>query len=278
MNSISKDLESYQKNGFLLIPSFFDLKTLDSIRSESKKVFVSQMLQAGLQVSESMTENDFEQALYHYFKQDLQGFIYTSKTCQYLLSLHRLAVAENVVEQIQNLGLRHPSLCTRPFLSMDSPYLAKSESYYKTPAHQDWRSMQGSLNAIVLWIPLVDVDKSLGALEVIPESHLRGLETTKPDEWYRELSESPQDDQFASIEIKKGDALFFSAFLIHRSGINNSNSIRWSSHFRYNDLAEPTFIDRQYPNPYTYKPQQALITPDFPSVQHLTQVFQQDEP
>ena len=81
------------------------------------------------------------------------------------------------------------------------------------------------------------------------------------------------DEQYQSVEVKAGDALFFSAFLVHRSGNNVTDSIRWSCHFRYNDLEEPTFVSRKYPNPYIYKPQQELVTKNFPSVEQLRKQF-----
>jgi hypothetical protein len=132
--------------------------------------------------------------------------------------------------------------------------------------------MQGSLNSIVVWVPLGDVSRELGALEIIPGSHLWGLQDSSQDEWFRHI-EGLQDDQFVSTEMNAGDALFFSSFLVHRSGDNVTDSIRWSCHFRYNDLEEPTFVTRKYPNPYTYAPQQELLTKDFPSVEELRRAF-----
>ena len=68
-------------------------------------------------------------------------------------------------------------------------------------------------------------------------------------------------------------ALFFSSLLVHQSGTNMSSSIRWSCHFRYNNLLEPTFIARGYPHPYLYRPQEELITPNFPSLAEVEAVF-----
>ena len=132
--------------------------------------------------------------------------------------------------------------------------------------------MQGSLNAMVVWVPLADVPRKLGALEIIPGSHIWGLQGSREDEWYRRI-EGLSDEQYESVEINAGDVLFFSAFLVHRSGSNMTDSIRWSCHFRYNDLEEPTFVSRKYPNPYVYKPQQELVTKDFPSIEELQKVF-----
>ena len=101
--------------------------------------------------------------------------------------------------------------------------------------------MQGSLNAMVVWIPLVDIDEQLGRLRVVPGSHRAGLCESQPDDWYRHI-EGVSDADFVSAEVRAGDALFFSAFLVHASGDNTTDAIRWSCHFRYNDLAETTYI------------------------------------
>ena len=46
------------------------------------------------------------------------------------------------------------------------------------------------------------------------------------------------EDDFVSLEVEAGDMVIFSSFLIHRSGNNKTESIRWSMHYRYNDAAE----------------------------------------
>jgi ectoine hydroxylase-related dioxygenase (phytanoyl-CoA dioxygenase family) len=152
------------------------------------------------------------------------------------------------------------------------PRLAKKEVYWRVSAHQDWRSMQGSLDAVVVWVPLVNVDRALGALEVAPDSHRRGLIANRVVDSFG-LVDDVDPSGFLSIEAEKGDALFFSSFLVHRSGTNVTESIRWSCHFRYNNLDETTFVQRGYPHPYVYKPQDELLTPDFPQPAQISQVF-----
>ena len=134
------------------------------------------------------------------------------------------------------------------------------------------RQPDGSLNAMVVWMPLVDVDEALGALEIVPGSHRWGLLPSEQDEWYRKVAEADRFP-YQSVEVAAGDALFFSAFLLHRSGNNVTDAIRWSCHFRYNDLSEATFIARHYPHPYIYKAQQELITNNFPAPEQLQTVF-----
>jgi phytanoyl-CoA hydroxylase len=155
----------------------------------------------------------------------------------------------------------------------NSRHVAKKEEYWRLGPHQDWRSSQGSLDAITIWAPLVDIGERLGALEVIPGSHKWGLLESESISYYGKISEEITASKFLPIEVERGDALVFSSFLVHRSGTNSTESIRWSCHFRYNNLSERTFIDRGYPHPFIYKPQEGLITPQFPEKELLSGLF-----
>lgn len=263
---------TYDEQGFVLLRSFFPRNEVVQVREDAREVFLRQMRSLGILGSDHATENEFEGGMARLFQQDQPAFINCGKVCQHLISLHRLALCERLIEQARALGVREPVICTRPVIYFNSRKLARCESYYKSPPHQDWRSMQGSLNALVVWVPLVDVYRQLGALEIIPGSHVLGLQASEADEWFRHI-DGTRDEDYVPVTVKEGDALFFSAFLIHRSGDNTTESIRWSCHFRYNDLAEPTFVERKYPCPYIYKPQQELITPNFPSPELLGRAF-----
>ena len=59
----------------------------------------------------------------------------------------------------------------------------------------------------------------------------------------------------STVTLNKGDILIFSSFLVHKSGELTNDEIRWSCHFRYNNLNEVDFIERGYPSPYQYIPQ-----------------------
>lgn len=264
--------ESFEEQGFVRLNGFLNKEDVERVRVDAKWVFLKQMTSRGFVAHCDVDERQFELGMTRYFLEDPDGFINCGKTCQHLISLHRLSLREEVVEKLIALGVKRPNICTRPVLYFNSKHLAKSEAYYKSPPHQDWRSMQGSLNAMVIWVPLADVSKDLGALEIIPGSHVWGLQDSREDEWYRRI-EGLSDAQYQTVVVSAGDVLFFSAFLVHRSGNNITDSIRWSCHFRYNDLEESTFVSRKYPNPYIYKPQQELITNGFPSVDQIYRVF-----
>lgn len=267
------DTKFYKENGYLLLKGFFRRQEVDVIREDARRVFIAQMRRLGIISELDVTELEFERGMFEFFDRDLQSFINSGKQVQHLISLHRLSLDERIIRAIQELGLESPNVSTRPLLYFNSRRLAKKEVYWRLSAHQDWRSMQGSLDAIVVWVPLIDISKSLGALEAIPGSHRWGLLQSDMADSYGHITDPKAMSGMIALEVEAGDALFFSAFLTHQSGTNVTDSIRWSCHFRYNNLHEPTFVERGFPHPYIYKPQEELITARFPERNQVEQIF-----
>ncbi|MFP3693776.1 hypothetical protein, partial [Burkholderia sp. SIMBA_048] len=67
---------------------------------------------------------------------------------------------------VKGLGIDFPVISTRVSIHFMSDHLKIPNGYHKTPPHQDWRSIQGSLDCIVLWIPTTPVSARSHALEV----------------------------------------------------------------------------------------------------------------
>lgn len=267
------DIASYNDNGYLLLKGLFQPSEAHSIRDDAKRVFAVQMQRLGIISPLEVSEAEFERGMFQLFESDLQTFTNCGKQAQHLISLHRLSLDERIIRVLGELGLQFPNISTRPLLYFNSRRLAKKEVYWRLSAHQDWRSMQGSLDAVIVWVPLIDIDRALGAIEVIPGSHKWGLLPAAMIDGYGHVDEQTDTSKMVPIEIETGDALFFSSLLVHQSGTNVTESIRWSCHFRYNNLNEPQFIGRGYPHPYIYKPQDALITPDFPGRAQIATIF-----
>jgi len=58
---------------------------------------------------------------------------------------------------------------------------------------------------------------------------------------------------FGPIKMEFGDMLLFSSFMVHRSGENVTDNIRWTVSFRYDDAFGNDYIKRKYPSPFTYE-------------------------
>jgi Phytanoyl-CoA dioxygenase (PhyH) len=267
------DLASYKHNGYVLLKGLFQPSEVRPIRHDAKRVFGAQMLRLGIISELEISEPEFERGMFNLFEMDLQTFTNCGKQTQHLISLHKLSLDERIIQVLEELGLQFPNISTRPLLYFNSRRLAKKEVYWRLSAHQDWRSMQGSLDAVIVWVPLIDIDKALGAIEVIPGSHRSGLLPSAMIDGYGHVEEPIDTSKMVPIEIETGDALFFSSLLVHQSGTNITESIRWSCHFRYNNLNELSFVERGYPHPYIYKPQEALITPEFPTRAQIADIF-----
>ena len=274
------DLEFYKKNGYLILKDFLFKKDIERILVEAKGVFLRQFIEKGYLRNCTLSDIDdemFNTLLYELFEDDVECFSNSGKQIQHLISLHLLSLNSKILDLLIKIEINTPVISTRPVLYFNHPNLAKKKVYHTVDAHQDWRSMQGSLNSAVIWIPLINIDRDLGALEILPGSHLAGLRTDHVENGFGMVKLTEEEIQkLLPVEVEAGDVLLFSSFLIHQSGNNITNKPRWSCHFRYNDLDEPSFKSRKYAHPYIYKPIEQLITPDFPIKEQIIKLFERN--
>ena len=271
------DVNFYKKNGYLLIQDFFSKEEVNSILKKAKGVFSRQFYRNSYLDTDDISmisEKKYNQCLYRLFEEDKDALMNCGKQIQHLIDLHRLSLDSRIENLLYEIGLKEPNISTRPVMYFNNPALAKEKVYHTVDAHQDWRSMQGSLNSVVIWFPLIDINNDLGALQILPKSHLEGLRTDFMHSGFGMVKLSKEEEKrLKSVELEKGDILVFSSFLIHQSGNNTTDKPRWSCHFRYNDMAEKTFIERKFPHPYIYRPQDTLITENFPTKDNLLKIF-----
>lgn len=278
MNAQTQFLERYRHDGFVVARGLLARDEVAAVLQDAQAVFRRQFAVHGIELQEPATPSLFLEAMERLFQSDLPTFVNAGKQCQHLISLHRLAVDERILSLVRGLGLTDPNISTRPVLYFNHPRLAKKEVYWRVFAHQDWRSMQGSLDAVVAWLPLTRITSGLGPLELARGSHLDGLLTDRVEDGFGRVGENDlAGRRFEPLDTEVGDVVFFSAFLIHQSGTNSSNAIRWSCHFRYNNLAEPHFIRRGFPHPYVYRPDETLLTPGFPLPADVRRIFGRSE-
>lgn len=259
----------YFEQGYVLWKCLLAPSEIEVIKEDIKRVF------RGKEPRES--DEAFQARLRRLFREDFPRYHGAAKLCNHLVSLHKLAVHESIQRALQILGVEFPVLCARPVVWFHSPHLAKTERYARLPAHQEWSNMQGSLDGIVVWAPLIDLQPEMGRLEVIAGSHRRGLLDFHPDpakDYPLATNENlVEAERFTPVEASVGDVLFFSSFLVHRSGMNQTDRARLTINFRFNNASEPTFVERNFLNPFVYQVADRLITPGFPARQQVEEVF-----
>ena len=263
----------FNENGYILIKNMFSKSQMLDLLKEIHSVFRNQFEQRNFsyQKGEFLQDSD----LFRFFSHYKDDYIKCMMLVQNSVLLYRYGTDEQLIKKIQEVGSSHPIFSTKALIFLNSEKTSSYFGNWKIPAHQDWRSIQGSLNSTVVWVPIVDCPIELGPLEVIPSSHKEGLLPSQEDNWYAHVkNDCYNNNSFIKVPMQQGDALIFSMFLLHRSGINVSNNIRYSFQLRYNDFSEPTFIERKYPNPYLPSPpQKDLITPDFPQKNQIEKIF-----
>jgi phytanoyl-CoA hydroxylase len=268
-------LEQYKRDGYYIVKGGLSQESIQKVYREAREIFAAQSKRVTGKATDIDDCDAFENDMFEFFEKDFEAFAHTGKTVQHGMELHKLGANDEVVKILNDFGIEKPVIAVRPAVQFNSRFLAKDGSkHWRMDAHQDWRAGQGSLDSVVLWFPLVNCGVELGALQVLPGSHKWGLldATTVGYEGY--LTDNIKEEDFVQTNYEVGDILIFSAFLIHRSGTNTTHNIRWSVQFRYNNLGDPTFIERGYPMPYIYKANHDIVTPNFPSVQQVREVYE----
>lgn len=166
------------------------------------------------------------------------------------------------VKSILNIaGIKKPCFGTRPQVRVDMP----RDEKFSFKSHQDYPFNLGSKNSVTIWIPLQDTDYNMGTLKVSPQSHRNkkiykyatnnknfNIDISKlvkkkvPAKNHYSVALNDNLFNFKSVKVRAGEALVFSQFLVHKSGDNISNKVRFSVQLRYTDLAEQDYIKRKY--------------------------------
>lgn len=132
-----------------------------------------------------------------------------------------------------------------------------SEERFLYPWHTDYSYNFSSKNSVVFWIPLHDVDLNIGSLHVIPSSHLLShrikINSTAllshHSASYFEV-QGVNDLLCREGEIRcnlsLGQGLVFHSNLLHKSGINNSNQVRYSIQSRWFDANSDDALANSY--------------------------------
>jgi len=243
-----------ETDGYIILRDFFNVGRLSQLYNNAKFIFDIQFKHFGYDIYSptNLGYHNLQENMIRLFNEHPNVFINCGKLIQTgLPQLYQLAFDPELLGYLEELGIVYPNVCTRPVLYFNHPKLAKSKEYYMTPKHQDWPSMEASLNSLVVWVPLVDVNKENGSIIIYPGSHKNGVLQNKINGGFAEV-----DYEGESIQptMKVGDIAIFSTLLVHESGPILNDTIRWSCHFRYTDMLAPDFIKAGYPSPYSYIP------------------------
>lgn len=237
---------AYDSQGFVIIKGLITAELISEIMESVDSIFLNQY------IKKFNSYSRIDDRMFKLYKEDNESFINASKVIQWLPSLHRLGLNAQIFQMLGILGIKTPTICTRPVLFHHHPELASTDTYHMTPPHRDYMTLQGSTNAVVVWLPLRELNEGMGYLHVIPGSHKRPIKFAGYKEGFA-VEEGTQDTDYIQLPVDVEDTIFFNSLLVHKSGRNMTTRIRFSANFRYNDLSDDEWIKRNYYTPYTYK-------------------------
>ena len=239
--------EKYARHGYAVFERWLPTEWLSSITHEMAELFAFQVSQIGL--LSSGLHRDGLALLREPGGKILSGverYVNAARMTQDLPSVHQVLTDGRLVAMAKFLGLSHPVISTKASVHIMADDLAVPGGYHRSPPHQDWRSNQGSLDNLVLWIPLTPVRGN--GLEVIRGSHKYGLLPTTDHMQTPEVVDPERLGPWEKIDCDPGDVVAFSSFLVHRTAAGPGLRIAIST--RFNNAVEPSFVKRGFPSHY----------------------------
>ncbi len=122
---------------------------------------------------------------------------------------------------------------------------------YETPPHQDAHSHQAGDTMAGIWIPLQDIDATLGRLKLLPHSHKRGVRKVFAADGVGgvQCEIYPDETSWHVSDVERGDVIIFHSCCVHRAEPNRSaEGVRFSVDTRFCDYGAPTFISNFEPH------------------------------
>lgn len=272
---------AYARDGYAIARQCVSHEALDSVIDGFRKLVAQQNRYLGAPASGKVGVRGLAEECQGLIERDLQRYFATSSLAQNLPEMFSLASSEAIIALVRGLGLETPAFLARIIMHNQSALLSSKvaaiNGYHLLSQHQDWRAMQGSLDALTIWVPLHDVGRDNYPLAVVPGSHRLGLLGAFLDQGnvfaLREDAKLPESD-FEVLEMQKGDVLVLSGFVVHRSHATpDMTGPRFAVGARFNNASEPSFIERNYPSRHKMSLDPRIDREDWPGPDDLRQLF-----
>ncbi len=271
------DRARYLREGYLVVRQALDPARIERVNGDMARILAAPLRARGLEAHPGRDASAFHENARRLLAVDVGAYISAARLTQMLPSAQALMSEPAIFAVLEGLGLSFPVISTRLSNHIVADDIRIPGGYHKSPAHQDWRSMQGSLDSVVIWAPTTTASLDRSPLEVVPGSHLWGLCPTADHIMTPTVCDPRLDAaDFTGLELAPGDLVVFSSFLVHRTGERGDGGLRIAFSVRFNNADEPSYVRHDYPTPYRYSYQTELIVPDFPRADDIAGVFPRD--
>ena len=250
-----EEINFFHKNGYLKIKNVLDKKQIELL---GKTILLLCKKYAKHDFDDISSKKCFDDKKFHNAIIKLKeknprvfGAIYDSLQCS--VALQSLLISDKTLKIISTLSGEPPENHSlfHSLIRMDVP----KDSRNKLSWHQDFVSSEKIMdhpNGMVAWITLVNVNYENGAIEICPKSHTDSnaknmiVKKRNGDKNTSEYLDVPKSiiDKYSSMVIKAevGDIVIMSMTILHQSGINASNLIRFTALGRYYPMNVEDFL------------------------------------
>ncbi|WAJ71054.1 phytanoyl-CoA dioxygenase family protein [Catenovulum adriaticum] len=247
----------FEEDGYVRYPSAINAELMDDYKLAIKNLILTayERLDFDQQKKFEQKCHDesqlFDQGMLALYELNSKLFQMVVDASSNNVCMHRLINSESVLTHAANLiGTKQLGdlILTQPRLRVDLPdEYASNKKKIHLGFHQEsgyFKMNVSHSTGIVLWIPIFDCSQAEGALKVLQSSHKNGQ--VEHQTWYEDpvnfkhkRASVPTDitEQYTeeTLEAQSGDIAFQKFHLIHRSGDNISNKVRYTIVARYSD-------------------------------------------
>ena len=141
--------EDYVKNGYVVVDDVVNKNEINEAVDLLVKMFKLQF---------TSISNNLEKATKEAFASSQNKYLQTLKTFSKSLLIQKIFMNDIVVNRLREVGIKEISFPTQPVSHMTcNDLLIDKDESLGIESHQDWSSIQGSLNSVVVWIPFTNV-------------------------------------------------------------------------------------------------------------------------
>ena len=248
----SELISKYNKNGFLIMKNVIPRQNIDELTDFIAHVIKIEATRIGLVETEK--EKLLNEIIIKIRKDSptSSSWIYETinnsnifKKFIYNLGLEELVSSMIQTKSVKSIGTISPSL------RIDIPHDTKNTRDWHQDGHYFLDNDDG-FNSLVVWISLVNANKENGTVIVCPESHQNGKIKSEHEQGEKLTSEqyiTPKEvvDKYKKIDLNTtiGDAAFIQMDLIHKSGFNSSNTVRYTAQIRFTNIEKDDYSPPQ---------------------------------
>lgn len=260
MRSLTNEqLEQYKKDGYLLVKNIIPQEAIKEMMDTVAYTIELELLAQG---KTSYNKDDLlNKELINLKKEKPKSSSWIYQTINSSWALKKLLALpeiEKPVMELLNVDSPKNLGTVSPAIRFDIPGDVRNVRTW----HQDssyFLECEKGEDALVVWMPLNKATKDNGSVIMCPGTHKDGRLENKHEEGgfsvkseqYTTPEHYIEGKELVYIEAEAGDVAFINMDLVHSSGVNVSEMVRYTAQIRFNNISvpefRPVFLRPEYP-------------------------------